>query len=343
MPARGPLAIAAPDRPVLRGWAAAPGRRAQRAAIVLLAGQGLANGEIARRLGVSRPAVITWRARYADGGLDGLADRPRSGRPPQARVAAIVACTLRVAPRSRSATSCARWVAAELGVSVVTVGRAWRTARVTIAASGAVVLEADPPLPVTGCELAGLCVHGRSAIALLRPLTARSPSAPARVRPGGVTGADAGVPGCSSAEVAAMRRLLAASGCGGGLHGVVAGNGLGGWAAWAPAPAAWPGTSRRRMRPGWPWWRPSCARVASRPSASPGPPGRSPARSAAGWPRPAGRAAGWPGRRTAPGSRPAVKKLMTCQGTSDAGPAGCLTRFRASAFCGNTIKNRNCR
>jgi transposase len=250
MPARGPLVIAAPDRPVLRGWAAAPGRRAQRAAIVLLAGQGVANGEIARRLGVSRPAVITWRARYAEGGLDGLADRPRSGRPPQARVAAIVACTLRVAPRSRSATSCARWVAAELGVSVVTVGRAWRTARVNIAASGAVVLEADPPLPVTGCELAGLCVHGRSAIALLRPLTARSPSAPARVRPGGVTGADAGVPGCSSAEVAAMRRLLAASGCGGGLHGVVAGNALGGWArlgagtsrlAWhvAPSDEAW--------------------------------------------------------------------------------------------------------
>jgi len=246
MPARGPLTIAEPDRPVLRGWAQAPGRRAQRAAIVLLAGQGLANGEIARRLGVSRPAVITWRARYADGGLGGLADRPRSGRPPQARVAAIVACTLRVAPRSRSATSCARWVAAELGVSVVTVGRAWRLARVTIAASGAVVLEADPPLPVTGCELAGLCVHGRSAIALLRPLTAGSPSAPVRVRPGGVTGT--GVPGCSSAEVAAMRRLVTASG--GGLHGVVAGNALGGWArlgagtsglAWhvAPSDEAW--------------------------------------------------------------------------------------------------------
>jgi transposase len=131
MPARGPLAIAEPDRAVLRRWAdaPAPGRRSQRAAIVLLAGQGLPNGEIARRLGVSRPAVITWRARYAEDGLPGLADRPRSGRPPQARVAAIVACTLRVAPRSRSATSCARWVAAELGVSVVTVGRpgGWRT------------------------------------------------------------------------------------------------------------------------------------------------------------------------------------------------------------------------
>ena len=54
-------------------------------------------------------------------------------------------CTLRVAPRSRSATSCARWVAAELGVSVVTVGRAWRTARLNIAAKRALYLV-DPLL-----------------------------------------------------------------------------------------------------------------------------------------------------------------------------------------------------
>jgi hypothetical protein len=88
--------------------------------------------------------------------------------------------------RSPSATACARWVAAELGVSVVTVGRAWRAARVNLAASGAVVFEADPPLPVTACELAGLCVHGASAIALLRRVPAAGPQAPpVRVRPPG--------------------------------------------------------------------------------------------------------------------------------------------------------------
>ena len=254
MPARGPLAIADRDRAVLHGWATAPGRRSQRAAIVLLAGQGLANGEIARRLGVSRPAVITWRSRYAEGGLGALADRPRSGRPPQARVAAIVACTLRLAPSSRSATSCARWVAAELGVSVVTVGRAWRAARVNIAARGAVVFEADPPLPVTACELAALCVHGTSAIAVLR----RVPAAPggrdagaARPGPRGVRAAGAGeAPGCPPSEVAAIRALLTASGSAAGLHGVVAGTVLGDWArlgagtsglAWhlAPSDESW--------------------------------------------------------------------------------------------------------
>jgi transposase len=253
MPARGPLAIADRDRAVLRGWAAAPGRRSQRAAIVLLAGQGLANGEIARRLGVSRPAVITWRSRYAEGGLSALADRPRSGRPPQARVAAIVACTLRLAPSSRSATSCARWVAAELGVSVVTVGRAWRAARVNIAARGAVVFEADPPLPVTACEVAALCVHGTSAIAVLRRVpagrAAGMPAPLARVR--GACGAGAGeAPGCPPSEVAAVRALLTASGSAAGLHGVVAGTVLGDWArlgagtsglAWhlAPSDESW--------------------------------------------------------------------------------------------------------
>jgi transposase len=259
MPARGPLAIADGDRPVLRGWAAAAGRRSQRAAIVLLAGQGLANGEIARRLGVSRPAVITWRSRYAEGGLGALADRPRSGRPPQARVAAIVACTLRLAPSSPSATSCARWVAAELGVSVVTVGRAWRAARVNIAARGAVVFEADPPLPVTACELAGLCVHGTSAIAVLRRVAAVSgvPAVSGRPAVSGkpaplvrVRGDAGGAAGCPPAEVAAIRALLTGSGSAAGLHGVVAGTALGDWArlgagtsglAWhlAPSDESW--------------------------------------------------------------------------------------------------------
>jgi transposase len=251
MPARGPLAIAERDRAVLHAWAAAPGRRSQRAAIVLLAGQGLANGEIARRLGVSRPAVITWRSRYAEGGLGALADRPRSGRPPRARIADVVACTLRLAPSSRSATSCARWVAAELDVSVVTVGRAWRAARVNIAASGAVVLEADPPLPVTACELAGLCVHGTSAIAVLRRVPAAGARGPlVRVRRPVAAGAGGGPPDCPPAEVAAIRRLLTGSGSAAGLHGVVAGTGLGDWArlgagtsrlAWhlAPSDEAW--------------------------------------------------------------------------------------------------------
>jgi transposase len=60
--------------------------RVQRARILLLAAEGMANNEIAERLGVSRPTVIAWRKRYTREGLTGrLADRPRRGRPQTVR------------------------------------------------------------------------------------------------------------------------------------------------------------------------------------------------------------------------------------------------------------------
>jgi transposase len=48
---------------------------------VLDAARGHSNNAISRRLGVSVDTVRCWRGRYADEGMTGLADRPRSGRP----------------------------------------------------------------------------------------------------------------------------------------------------------------------------------------------------------------------------------------------------------------------
>jgi transposase-like protein len=48
-----------------------------RAKIVLLSADGLAGTEIAERLDVPVGLVRTWRKRFAEAGLDGLADRPR--------------------------------------------------------------------------------------------------------------------------------------------------------------------------------------------------------------------------------------------------------------------------
>ena len=53
----------------------------RRAQIVLLAADGLPLDQIARALGVQRNVVRTWVDRYRAGGLDGLSDRPRPGRP----------------------------------------------------------------------------------------------------------------------------------------------------------------------------------------------------------------------------------------------------------------------
>ena len=60
----------------------APLRSVQRACIVLAAADGRYNAQIARQVGVHVDTVRTWRGRFAADGIKGLADRPRSGRPP---------------------------------------------------------------------------------------------------------------------------------------------------------------------------------------------------------------------------------------------------------------------
>jgi transposase-like protein len=53
-----------------------------RARIVLLASEGTSNKEIAKRLYTTPQTVCKWRKRFYEEGLNGLEDRPRSGRPP---------------------------------------------------------------------------------------------------------------------------------------------------------------------------------------------------------------------------------------------------------------------
>ena len=52
-----------------------------RAQIVLAAADGEENLSIADRLGVAPNTVIKWRKRFFEEGMNGLADRKRSGRP----------------------------------------------------------------------------------------------------------------------------------------------------------------------------------------------------------------------------------------------------------------------
>jgi transposase-like protein len=58
-----------------------PHREVVRAKIVLLAGEGHSNAEIARRLDCTERTVHKWRRRFHDEGLAGLDERPRPGRP----------------------------------------------------------------------------------------------------------------------------------------------------------------------------------------------------------------------------------------------------------------------
>jgi len=66
----------------LRGDLHGRWRQATRAVMVLLSLHGLAAAQIAELLDCHRPTVRRWISRFNDEGLAGLADRPRSGRPP---------------------------------------------------------------------------------------------------------------------------------------------------------------------------------------------------------------------------------------------------------------------
>src|SRR5215203_1800158 len=97
---------------------------AQRARIVLLAADGLSNTRVAELVGVSRPTVIGWRARYAARGLAGLDDEARSGRPRHLDHRRIVAATLRPPPRKYGVTHwSSRLLGRHLKVGDATVAR----------------------------------------------------------------------------------------------------------------------------------------------------------------------------------------------------------------------------
>jgi len=100
---------------------------AQRARIVLLASQGVANAAIARQVGVSGPTVLLWRNRYEAGGMEALEDLPRSGRPPVHDEVAVVVATLEAPPERLGVTHwSARLLGDQLGISFATVARIWR-------------------------------------------------------------------------------------------------------------------------------------------------------------------------------------------------------------------------
>jgi transposase len=80
-----PVVLTGAERDVLTRRANAarsPHRDVVRARIVLAAAGGVANAQIARELGICQDTARRWRRRFCSQRLDGLKDRPRSGRPP---------------------------------------------------------------------------------------------------------------------------------------------------------------------------------------------------------------------------------------------------------------------
>jgi transposase len=121
-----PVMLSTGERTTLkkRVWGAkTPWRDRLRAQIVLAAARGRGNARIARDLGIGQDTARKWRRRFAVGGLDGLADLPRPGRPrrisemDRAAVVAL-ACQLPAA----TGVPLGRWTGPELAAS-------WRPGR----------------------------------------------------------------------------------------------------------------------------------------------------------------------------------------------------------------------
>jgi transposase len=160
-----PLALSDEERLALEGLVR---RRnvgqalAQRARIVLACAEpGATNSGVARALGVSRPSVTTWRARFAAHRLDGLVDAPRSGAPRRVgddAVERVIALTLEEMPQGATHWS-TRLMAQRAGMSQTAVSRIWRAFGLKPHRAEAFKLSTDPAFVDKVRDVVGLYLN----------------------------------------------------------------------------------------------------------------------------------------------------------------------------------------
>jgi transposase len=119
------------DRTTLERWSRGRSTQARlvtRSRVVLAAGEGKENKDIAAELKISRGAVARWRDRFAAAGVPGLEkDAPRGGRPPKARqdlVRRIIDMTTQQKPVNATHWS-TRTLAKAIGTNRSLVHRVW--------------------------------------------------------------------------------------------------------------------------------------------------------------------------------------------------------------------------
>jgi transposase len=128
------LVVSDEDRVVLERWSRStvePHRRVVQARGLLLAADGVANEEIARRCDTTPDTVRRWRVRYVDAGIAGVGTiAPGRGRkswlPDGVSVAEIVRVTREETPDDTSTHWSTRTLAERFGIGKDTVARVWR-------------------------------------------------------------------------------------------------------------------------------------------------------------------------------------------------------------------------
>jgi len=103
---------------------------ARRARIILLLADGMSPKAVSETVGVSDPMVYKWRLRFEEAGIEGLADRPRSGQPrklTEATVTEVLEMTVKRIPREATHWS-TRLMAKYAGISQWQVRQIWDAA-----------------------------------------------------------------------------------------------------------------------------------------------------------------------------------------------------------------------
>jgi transposase len=159
-----PIVVTEADRLELERLQRASSTRAglsRRVRAVLLMAQGRSGVEIADRIGYTVIQVSRIRRRFAEGGLAGLYDRPKSGRPPTLTArkrAQIVALTLKPPGAGRTHWT-SRDLARQTGVSHTTVHRLWHAHALKPHRVSTFKFTTDPQAEEKIHDVVGLYLH----------------------------------------------------------------------------------------------------------------------------------------------------------------------------------------
>jgi transposase len=187
------------ERAELEGWArrrTSAAGLALRSRIVLAAGDGESNTDMAARMGVSRNTVKRWRNRFVEFRCDGLLDEPRPGRPRvvgDEQINSLITKTLETTPPDGTHWS-TRSMAEHLGLSQSMVSRVWRAFGLAPHKQDSWKLSKDPLFVEKVRDVVGLyldpperalvlCVDEKTQIQVLnrtQPVFPMLPGTPAR-------------------------------------------------------------------------------------------------------------------------------------------------------------------